>query len=106
MTKHEIINELANNKEVEKIVYKLLPSSKNPFDEPLDLIQDVYLILLDKPSELIESLYRKDEIGWYVISIVKHQLLSDHSPYYYKYVKLRSQSDDVSKAETHKPGED
>ena len=106
MTKQEIINDLAQQKTVEKIVTKLLPSSRNPFDCPDDLIQSIYLILLEKSEDLIVSLYEKGEIGFYILKVVKNQLLSKSSNYYYTYIKLRSQSDDVSKAETHKPGED
>lgn len=100
MTKQEIINELANNKEVEKIVTKMSKSSKNPFDCLDDLIQDIYEILLSKPDSLIEGLYSRGELGFYVLTIVKHQLLSDHSPYFYRYIKLRGNSDDIEKA-TH-----
>lgn len=100
MTKQEIINELAQQKTVEKIVTKMSKSSKNPFDCLDDLIQDIYEILLSKPDSLIEGLYSRGELGFYVLTIVKNQLLSDHSPYHYKYIRLRSQSDDIEKA-TH-----
>lgn len=106
MNKTQIIDQLANNKEVEKIVTKMSRSSKNPFDCLDDLVQDIYVILLSKPDSLIEGLYSRGELGFYVLTIVKNQLLSDHSPYHYKYIRLRSQSDDVSKAETYKLGED
>ena len=32
MTKYEIIDELSKDNTVEKIIYKLLPASKNRFD--------------------------------------------------------------------------
>ena len=98
MTKWEIIDELSRTNTVEKIVYKLLPCSKNPFDCPEDLIQDLYLILLQKDDDLIVNLYNKDEIGFYLLKIARNQLLSKNSPYYTKYIKLGANSDDLTQA--------
>ena len=105
MTKMEIIDELSKEGTVEKIIYKLLPASKNRFDCPDDLVQDIYLLLLEKDDKLIIDLYNKGELGFYLLKIAKNQLLSTNSPYFYTYVKFRVQSDDISKA-THIPQED
>lgn len=105
MTKYEIIDELSKDSTVEKIVYKLLPASKNRFDYPDDLVQDIYLLMLEKDDNLIIDLYNKGELGFYLLKIAKNQLLSSNSPYYYLYIKFRVQSDDISKA-THIPQED
>ena len=105
MTKYEVINIIAREHLVERIVNKLLSSSKNPFDCPEDLIQDVYLLLLEKDDKLIIDLYNKGELGFYLLRIAKNQLLSANSPYYYKYIKFRAQSDDISEA-AHIPEED
>ena len=105
MTKYEVINIIAREHLVEKIVNKLLSSSKNPFDCPEDLIQDVYLLLLQKDDNLIVNLYNKDEIGFYLLKIARNQLLSKNSPYYTKYIKLGANSDDISEA-AHIPIED
>ena len=98
MTKYEIIDELSRFNTVEKIIYKLLSCSKNPFDCPEDLIQDIYLLLLEKDDDLIVNLYNKDEIGFYLLKIARNQLLSKNSPYYTKYIKFRAQSDDITQA--------
>ena len=105
MNKWEIVDELSKNNTVEKIVYKLLPCSKNPFDCPEDLIQDVYLLLLQKDDNLIVNLYNKGELGFYLLKIARNQLLSKNSPYYTKYIKFRSQSDELEKG-AHIPIED
>lgn len=105
MNKWEIVDELSKNNTVEKIVYKLLPCSKNPFDYPQDLIQDIYLILLNSDENLIVALYNKGELGFYILRISRNQLLSKNSPYYTKYIKFRSQSDDITQA-TNIPTED
>ena len=105
MTKCDVVEKLYKDGTVDRIIYKLLSSSKNPFDCPEDLIQDLYLILLQKDDDLIVNLYNKDEIGFYLLKIARNQLLSKNSPYYTKYIKLGAQSDDISEA-AHIPIED
>ena len=97
MTKYEVIDIIAKNHLVEKIVYKLLPCSKNPFDCPEDLVQEIYLLLLQKDDNLIVNLYNKDEIGFYLLKIARNQLLSKNSSYYYTYIKLGANSDELEK---------
>lgn len=99
MSRDEIVQELGETKQVEKIVWKLLKESKNPVDAPEDLIQEIYLVLLEKDPKYIESLWEKGELGYYIIALVRNNLFSVNSRYYYKYIKMRSLSDDISKAE-------
>ena len=105
MTKYEVVDIIAREHLVEKIIYKLLSSSKNPFDCPEDLIQDIYLLLLQKDDDLIVNLYNKDEIGFYLLKIARNQLLSKNSPYYQKYIRFQSHNDDITQA-TNIPIED
>lgn len=105
MTKYDVVDIIEREHLVEKIVFKLLPSSKNPFDCPEDLIQDIYLLLLQKNDDLMVNLYNKGEIGFYILRISRNQLLSKNSPYYTKYIKFRAQSDDITQA-TNIPIED
>ena len=105
MTKYEVVDIIAREHLVEKIVNKLLSSSKNPFDCPEDLIQDIYLILLNSDENLIVALYNKGELGFYLLKVARNQLLSVNSKYYYTYIKFRSNSDDITQA-TNIPTED
>lgn len=98
MTKYEVVDNISREHLVEKIVFKLLPSSKNPFDYPEDLIQEIYLILLNSDENLIVSLYNKGELGFYILRIARNQLLSKNSSYYYTYIKLGANSDDITQA--------
>ena len=98
MTKWEIVDELSRSNTVEKIIYKLLPASKNRFDCPDDLVQDIYVLLLEKDNKLIIDLYNKGELGFYLLKIARNQLLSKNSPYYQKYIRFKSQSDDITQA--------
>ena len=105
MTKYEVVDIIAREHLVERIVNKLLSSSKNPFDCPEDLIQEIYLLLLQKDDDLIVNLYNNGEIGFYLLKIARNQLLSVNSKYYYTYIKLGANSDDISEA-AHIPIED
>ena len=98
MNKWEVIDIISRDHLVERIVNKLLSSSKNPFDCPEDLIQDIYLLLLQKDDDLIINLYNKGEIGFYLLKVARNQLLSVNSKYYYTYIKLGAQSDDLTQA--------
>ena len=100
MTKIEVVDIIAKEHLVERIVNKLLSSSKNPFDCSEDLIQDIYLLLLQKDDDLIVNLYNKGEIGFYLLRVVRNQLLSKNSSYYYTYIKLAAKSDDLTQANT------
>ena len=98
MTKSDVLDIIAREHLVDRIVNKLLSSSKNPFDCPEDLIQDVYLLLLQKDEDLIVNLYNKGELGYYILKVVRNQLLSKNSPYYQKYIRFQSISDDITQA--------
>ena len=105
MTKWEIVDELSRTNTVEKIIYKLLPASKNMFDCPDDLVQDIYVLLLEKDDKLIIDLYNKGELGFYLLKVARNQLLSANSPYYTKYIKFGANCDELEKA-AHIPTED
>lgn len=93
--KLNIIDEIAKTNQVEKIVFKILGSSRNPFDCPRDLIQDIYLLILTKDDDLVVNLYNKGELGYYILKIVRNQLLSKNSPYFYTYIRFGSSSEDL-----------
>lgn len=98
MTKYDVVEKLSKDSTVEKIVYKLLPASKNRFDFPDDLVQDIYILLLEKDNDLILKLYNNGELGYYLLKVARNQLLSANSPYFYKYIKFLVQSDGLDKA--------
>ena len=97
MTKYEVVKGLAEDGTVERIVYKMLTGSKNRFDAPADLVQDIYLYLYEKDDNLICNLYNKGELGYYILRMARNQMHSTHSPYFYTYVKFRVQSDELEK---------
>ena len=84
MDKYKIIDEISKDKIVEEIVYNI--GSKD--DEDLkDLIQDIYINLLEKEDSLIETLYSTNQLKYYIIRMVVNNIHSKNSPYYTKYKK-------------------
>lgn len=84
MDKYKIIDEISKDKLVEEIVYNI--GSKG--DEDLkDLIQDIYINLLEKEDNLIETLYNTNQLKYFIIRMVVNNIHSKNSPYYTKYKK-------------------
>lgn len=74
MTKHEIINELAKNKTVEKIVKHY----KTPYRD--DLSQYAYMWLIENGDEnLLNELYSQKKINQYISGLVYRQIHSKFS---------------------------
>ena len=84
MDKYKIIDEISKDKIVEEIVYNIGDKG----DEDLkDLIQDIYINLLEKEDSLIENLYSTNQLKFYIIRMVVNNIHSKNSPYYTKYKK-------------------
>ena len=90
----EIINELAKNKVIEKLVANISPEGDS-FDNK-DLSQLIYLSLLEKPNSLIEDLYSKGELIFYVIRIITKNVYSTTSPYYRAIKKFKNKTTDIN----------
>ena len=84
MDKYKIIDEISKDKLVEEIVYNIGDKG----DEDLkDLIQDIYINLLEKEDDLIENLYSTNQLKFYIVKMVVNNIHSKNSPYYTKYKK-------------------
>lgn len=104
MTSNQILNELAKNKVIEKLVANISPdgdsspgalsSDRLPSDNK-DLSQLIYLSLLEKPNSLIEDLYSKGELIFYVIRIITKNVYSTTSPYYRTIKKFKNKTTDI-----------
>lgn len=83
MTNTEIVNEMARTREVERIVAKYCSD-----DTKEDLIQDIYINLLQSPKTV--ELYLKRQLNFYIVGIITKSLFSSSSPYYSRYKKFRT----------------
>ena len=91
MKKAEIVKELAERRFVEEVM------ERNQLSSPYtaDLTQDIYLQLLEKDSSLIEGLYDRGELEWFIRKMITNNLFSVTSPYYRNYEAFRQRSCEI-----------
>lgn len=90
MSKKEIINNLAKERYIETTIGNLTTS---PYKQ--DLAQDLYIELLMKPDDLIDGLFERDELKFYVKKMIRLNINSNTSPFYTKYERYRKISDEI-----------
>lgn len=68
-----------------------------------DLIQEVYVILLEYNRDKIIELYKKKQLKFFIIGILQRQYHSNTSPFYKKYKKYYTLVDgnNVNKSEVN-----
>lgn len=91
-SRDEIIAELGKDKVVEEIVHNIAQKKDDTLN---DLIQDIYVDLLLKPSEKIEQLYDNNQLKFFITKMVLNNVNSKNSPYYYKYKKFLMNSEEL-----------
>lgn len=87
MTKNDIVAEWAGIGKVEEILANIL--GRKPADYEEDLIQDIYLTLLNMPEERIVSLYENNQANYYITRLLLNNVNSVTSRYYYLYRRFR-----------------
>lgn len=81
MTKNEVVNIIAREKMVETIVSNIAKSDDDLLN---DLVQEIYLDLLQKDDEKIVKLYQSNQIRYFITRIVINNIHSKNSPYWCK----------------------
>lgn len=68
-----------------------------------DLVQEVYVILLEYNRDKIIELYKKKQLKFFIIGILQRQYHSNTSPFYKKYKKYYTLVDgnNVNKSEVN-----
>ena len=85
MTKGEIIETIAKQRMVEQIVSNI---AKKEDDLNNDLVQDIYLNLLEKEETLIQQLFNTNQIRFFITRMTLNNLHSTNSPFYMKYKRF------------------
>lgn len=85
-----MLNKIANEKLVEEICKNLGVSPKYMDD----LVQEIYLILLEYNQEKLQSIYDKGQFNFFLTRIIKNQYFSKTSPFFKKYRKYYDMVDD------------
>ena len=81
MTKEEVVEEIARTKLIQECI--LIVTGGVWRSEYDDLVQDVLIELLNQ--EKIVGLYLKGELKYYVVRVIRNNLQSCTSRFYYRY---------------------
>lgn len=84
VTKFEIIDKLAKERTIEKILFNIY-KNEQPFMD--DLAQDLYVELLEMEENLLIRLYDNGAINFYLVRIIKNNVSSNTSRFVKKYKK-------------------
>ena len=92
MTKNEVVNIIAKERLVEEIVSNIAKSSDDLLN---DLVQEIYLDLLQKDEDKIIKLYESNQMRYFVVRMVTNNLFSKNSPYYQVFKKNANATVDI-----------
>ena len=92
MTKNEVVNIIAKERLVEEIVSNIAKSSDDLLN---DLVQEIYLDLLQKDEDKIIKLYESNQMRYFVVRMVTNNLFSKNSPYYQVFRKNTNTTVDI-----------
>ena len=81
MTKNEVIEIIAKERLVEQIVSNIAKSSDDLLN---DLVQEIYLDLLEKDEDKIVKLYESNQIRFFITRMIINNLHSTNSPFWCK----------------------
>lgn len=81
-TKYDIVNSIAHDYKLHREIKGICKTS-----DIEDLLQELYIILLDKVEEFICGLNERNQIKYFIIKIIQNQYLSNDSPYTRKFKK-------------------
>lgn len=87
---NDIYTTIAKEKLIEILIDKYNVQSK--YKE--DLSQEIYLIVLTKPPELLQQLYDDKQINFYLARIISNQYFSKTSQFYKNYKKYNMTKSD------------
>lgn len=66
-----------------------------------DLVQEIYMILLDYKEDKIIEMYNKKQLKYFLVGVIQRQYHSSTSPFYKKYKKYYTLVDEnhINKSE-------
>ena len=82
-----MITKILDELERENIIRDMCLNMRVSPNDIDDLIQEVYVILLDYKADRIIEMYEKKQLKFFIVGILKRQYHSNTSPFYKKYKK-------------------
>lgn len=95
MSSRDIVEDLAKKGILEQMIRKATGGVWRP--EHKDLTQDLLLELLDMPEEKLLGLYNRNQLPYFLTRIVKNNIHSKTSRFFYRYRKFLLRSRDADK---------
>lgn len=93
MNKDEIVAAMARDGFVERLVREHKDFNRNPYTA--DLSQDIYITLLNYDEGLIRRLWTDGSMEYFIRRIIKNNLYSTTSNFYYNYQRFRKNSNEL-----------
>ncbi len=82
-----LIETIAKERTVENLIRRLRVSQGESKYNLDDLAQDIYISLMEKPEDVLEGLYERRELEYYILRMIVNNICSKTSPYYTAYKK-------------------
>ena len=92
MTKKEVLEKISKEKIIEDIVNGI---AKSKDDQLKDLIQDMYMLLLEKDEEFVVNLYESGEIKFYLTRVALNNIRSTSGPFWCKYKRFMNKCSEL-----------
>lgn len=81
-TRNKIIEEIYNEKSIERCLAKY-SKRMNGFIE--DVVQDIYMMIIELPEDKLLKLYNDNELTYYILTICRNQCVNKYSTSNKKY---------------------
>lgn len=91
MSRTDEINKIAKEHVVEDIIQNIAKSND---DNLTDLAQDIYIQLLEMPNDKFKILQCGNQLKYYLVGLIRNNVFSTTSPYYYKYKRFKHEEID------------
>lgn len=100
MSTREVVEEIARSKLIQECI--LIVTGGVWRSEYDDLVQDILIELLDQEKKKkIVSLFQKDQLRYYVMRIVRNNLQSSTSRFYYRYRRFSLRNSGPERLESY-----
>lgn len=94
MDRFEIVDEIAKGRMVETMAQNIAHQSLNA--DLKDLVQMIYLILLEYDEEKLQDLWNNNQISFFLARIIINQFRSSNSPFHTIFRKFQERSTDIT----------
>ena len=81
-TRNQLIEEIYNEKIIERCLAKYSKRMKGNIE---DVVQDIYMMIIEMPEDKLLKLYNDNELTYYILTICRNQCVNKYSKSNKKY---------------------